>query len=73
MKAIIRKIAAYTIYFIAYLIAISLTSSFARIGTEHSFIYTFRLANGFVAALIAATLIIFAAYKAIEWAHKELK
>jgi hypothetical protein len=70
---LIRKIAAYTIYLIAYLIASSITASIAIIGTELSFTDAFMLFNVVSAFVGVSSLILFAAYKAIEWAHKELK
>ena len=73
MSKSIRKIAAYAIYLIAYLIASSIAASIAIIGTEISFTDSFMLFNVVAAFVAVSSLIVFAAYKAIEWAHEELK
>ena len=72
MIKLIRKIAAYTIYLIVYLIFNSIISTFARIGTEHSFTDAFMLFNVVTICVIVGSLIVCVAYKAVEWAHKEL-
>ena len=72
MVKAIRKIAAYTIYLIAYLIVNSISSLIAIIGVEQSFANAFMLFNVVAVFVAVSSLITLAAYKAIEWAHKEL-